>query len=213
MARNNVAMGRTFERVNDRLAAWLLTQPVFFVATAPLSGDGLVNCSPKGNRQELLVMGPRTVAFLDQTGSGVETIAHLKENGRIVVLFCAFAGPPRIVRLHGTGRVVLRDSLEFDSLVGRFPRGSGVGVRSVIVVEIERISDSCGNGVPLMNIEQRTWTSGRSAKARKEYATTGLRRTEEVSMILRVSRSRSHAVRARDVNLGLMASVASRVGP
>ena len=92
-------------------------------------------------------------AYLDQTGSGVETIAHLRENGRIVVMFCAFEGPPRIVRLHGTGRVFLKDSPEFESLVGQFPGGSGVGVRSVITVDVDRISDSCGNGVPLMNFE------------------------------------------------------------
>ena len=151
--RNNGAMGKTFEDINDRLATWILAQPVFFVATAPLSGTGLLNCSPKGNRQEFLVTGPRSVAFLDQTGSGVETIAHLRENGRIVVMFCAFAGPARIVRLHGTGRAVLKDSSAFDSLVRQFPGGSGVGVRSVITVDVDRISDSCGNGVPLMNFE------------------------------------------------------------
>ncbi len=146
-------MGKTFEEIDDQLAAWLVSQPVFFVATAPLAGDGLLNCSPKGNRQEFLVTGPRSVAFLDQTGSGVETIAHLKENGRVVVMFCAFAGPPRIVRLHGTGRAVLTDSPEFESLAGRFVGAAGVGVRSVITVEVERIADSCGYGVPLMSFE------------------------------------------------------------
>jgi hypothetical protein len=147
-------VGKTFTDINDQLAQWLEGQPVFFVATAPLAGDGLLNCSPKGNRQEFLVTGPRSVAYLDQTGSGVETIAHLKENGRVVVMFCAFAGPPRIVRLHGTGRAIVKDSPEFDELVGRFPGASGAGVRSVIVVEVRRISDSCGYGVPFMNFEE-----------------------------------------------------------
>jgi hypothetical protein len=147
-------VGKNFELIDEKLAAWLTGQPVFFVATAPLADDGLVNCSPKGNRQEFLVTGPRSVAYLDQTGSGVETIAHLQENGRIVVMFCAFAGPPRIVRLHGAGRAVLKDSPEFDSRVREFPGAAGVGVRSVIVVEVERISDSCGYGVPFMNFEE-----------------------------------------------------------
>ena len=157
-------MAKTFEHIDDQLASWLCDQPVFFVATAPLSGDGLLNCSPKGNRQEFLVTGPRTVAFLDQTGSGVETIAHLKDNGRIVVMFCAFAGPPRIVRLHGTGRTVLKDSPEFDSLVEQFAGASGEGVRSVIVVEVARISDSCGYGVPFMIFEAHRPTMDQWAK-------------------------------------------------
>ena len=148
--RHNGDVGKTFEDIDDHLAEWLVEQPVFFVATAPLATDGFLNCSPKGNRNEFAVVGPRTVAYLDQTGSGVETIAHLKDNGRIVVMFCAFAGPPRIVRLHGVGRAVHRDSPEFESFAGRFCGASGVGVRSVILVEVSRISDSCGYGVPLM---------------------------------------------------------------
>ena len=106
---DNGEMGRTYEVIDQALAEWLMAQPVFFVSTAPLSADGLVNCSPKGNRDEFVVVDERTVAYLDQTGSGVETIAHLRENGRIVVMFCAFAGAPRIVRLHGRGRAVLTD--------------------------------------------------------------------------------------------------------
>jgi hypothetical protein len=146
-------VGKSFDQIDEKLAAWLLSQRMFFVATAPLADDGLLNCSPKGNRQEFAVTGPRSVAYLDQTGSGVETIAHLRENGRIVVMFCAFSGPPRIVRLHGTGRAVLKDATEFESLVRKFPGASGVGVRSVIVIDVERISDSCGYGVPFMNFE------------------------------------------------------------
>ena len=87
-------MGKIFEDVSEGLAEWLVAQPVFFVATAPLDATGLVNCSPKGNRQEFVVLSGHTVAYLDQTGSGVETIAHLRENGRIVLMFCAFEGPP-----------------------------------------------------------------------------------------------------------------------
>jgi len=154
MARcDNGQMGRTYEVIDPSLAEWLMAQPVFFVSTAPLSADGLVNCSPKGNRDEFVVVDERTVAYLDQTGSGVETIAHLGENGRIVIMFCAFAGPPRIVRLHGRGRVILTDDPSFTDLAGRFPGGMGVGVRSIIVAEVSRIADSCGYGVPFMSFE------------------------------------------------------------
>jgi hypothetical protein len=146
-------MGKTYEAIDQGLAEWLGAQPVFFVSTAPLSGDGLVNCSPKGNRDEFVVVDERTVVYLDQTGSGVETIAHLRENGRIVLMFCAFAGAPRIVRLHGTGRSVLTEDPNFLELASRFPRGEGVGVRSIIVVDVRRIADSCGYGVPFMTFE------------------------------------------------------------
>lgn len=160
-------MGRTYDEINERLATWAQSQPVFFVATAPLDGDGHVNCSPKGNRDELRVLDDHRVAYVDQTGSGVETVAHLKENGRIVVMFCAFDGPPRIVRFHGRGRAVLAgssdgagysdgagDSAEFARLADGWPAASGVGVRSIIVVDVERIADSCGYGVPLMSFDQ-----------------------------------------------------------
>jgi hypothetical protein len=146
-------MGRTYSGIDERLAAWLQEQPVFFVATAPLATDGSLNCSPKGNRDEFKVLSSDTVAYLDQTGSGVETIAHLGENGRIVLMFCAFSGPPRIVRLHGTGRVLLAGSPEFDALAARFSASDGVGVRSIITVDVRRVADSCGYGVPFMTFE------------------------------------------------------------
>jgi hypothetical protein len=94
------------------------------------------------------------VAYLDQTGSGVETISHLRENGRIVVMFCAFSGPPRIVRVHGKGRAVLTDAVDFAKLADNFPGGGGTGVRSIIVIEVSRVSDSCGYGVPLMSFDR-----------------------------------------------------------
>lgn len=167
-------MGRSFDGIDDHLESWLVEQPVFFVATAPLATDGFLNCSPKGNRNEFAVFGPRTVAYLDQTGSGVETIAHLRENGRVVVMFCAFVGPPRIVRLHGTGRAVARDSPEFESLAVRFPGASGVGVRSVILVEVSRISDSCGYGVPLMLFDEHRptmdqWANRKGVSGIRDY--------------------------------------------
>jgi Pyridoxamine 5'-phosphate oxidase len=146
-------VAKTYEGIDPTLCEWMSDQPVFFVSTAPLDPKGSVNCSPKGNRGEFAVLDPCTVAYLDQTGSGIETIAHLRENGRIVIMFCAFAGPPRIVRLHGSGRAVLADHPDFDELVSRFPGAAGVGVRSVILVDVRRVSDSCGYGVPLMTFE------------------------------------------------------------
>ena len=175
-------MGRTYEKIDDRLAGWMQAQPVFFVATAPLAADGHINCSPKGNRRELVVLDPHRVAYLDQTGSGVETIAHLQENGRIVLMFCAFDGPPRIVRVHGKGRAVRRDDPEFPEVVGRIPpmdetgveTGPGAGARSVIVVEAQRISDSCGYGVPLMDFERHRptmdeWVERKGADGIRAY--------------------------------------------
>jgi len=142
-------MAKVFEQIDDQMAAWLIAQPMFVVATAPLAADGLINASPKGGSGTFAVLGPTTVAYLDLTGSGVETIAHLRENGRIVLMFTAFDGRPQIVRLHGDGRVVERDDAEFDELAQRFPRNPGT--RSVIVVDVDRVSDSCGYAVPRMD--------------------------------------------------------------
>jgi len=148
-------MGRTYDRLDERLTAWIAAQPLFFVGTAPLAGDGHVNVSPKGPIGTLQVLGPRAVAYLDIVGSGAETIAHLRENGRIVVMLCAFAGPPRILRLHGRGEAVLPEDPRFAPLLARFPReATPVEARRAIVhVEVERIADSCGYGVPLMAYE------------------------------------------------------------
>lgn len=144
-------MGRVHDSINERLAEWVTAQPVFFVATAPLAADGHVNCSPKGNRGTFAVIDHHTVAYLDLTGSGVETVAHLRENGRIVVMFCAFDGPPRIVRFHGRGEVVASGDGRFAGLAAHFP-GHG-GARAVISVAVDRVSDSCGYNVPFLRFE------------------------------------------------------------
>lgn len=138
-------MGKTFDAIDDDLADWIGRQRVFFVATAPLAADGLVNCSPRG-MDTLRLLGPRAVAWLDLTGSGIETIAHLRENGRIVLMLCAFEGPPRIVRLHGTGETLTPDHPDWDALRGRFP--DLPGARAIVRVALTRISDSCGFAVP-----------------------------------------------------------------
>jgi Pyridoxamine 5'-phosphate oxidase len=138
-------MGKEYAAITPELEAWIREQHLFFVATAPLAGDGMVNCSPKG-LDSFRVVGPREVAYLDLTGSGIETVAHLRENGRIVLMFCAFAGPPKIVRLHGTGEVVLPGSLGWEALRPHFP--DHPGARAIVRVAVARISDSCGFAVP-----------------------------------------------------------------
>ena len=142
-------VGKVYDGIDDALAAWIREQAVFFVATAPLAGDGLLNLSPRG-LDCLSVLGPRQVAWVDLTGSGVETIAHLQENGRIVLMWCAFTGPPKIVRLHGRGRVCLPGSPEFERVTAEHPKH--LSTRAVIVVDVDRVRDSCGYGVPLMDL-------------------------------------------------------------
>lgn len=143
-------MAKVFPNIDDKMRAWVGKQHIFFVATAPLAGDGFVNCSPKG-LDVLRILDDHTVAYLDLTGSGVETIAHLKENGRIVLMFCSFDTAPRIVRFHGSGRALEAGSDEFIALAPRFP--ALPGARSIIVIDVQRISDSCGFGVPLMDFK------------------------------------------------------------
>ena len=146
-------MGSFTESISDDTAEWIGRQRLFFVATAPLTGSGHVNLSPKG-LDTLRILGPNQVAYLDLTGSGVETIAHLRENGRATLMFCAFAGNPDIVRLYGQGRVTFPGDEAFDELVDRFDHRPGI--RSVIVVEVDRVGTSCGYGVPLMDfVEDR----------------------------------------------------------
>lgn len=144
-------MATVYEAIDGTLRDWLLAQPVFFVGTAPLASDGHVNVSPKGMAGTFAVLGPHRVAYLDYFGSGIETVAHLRENGRIVVMCCAFTGPPKIVRLHGRGRVVLRDDPEFAELRSHFAKEREQGQRSIVVVDVDRIADSCGYSVPLLD--------------------------------------------------------------
>jgi hypothetical protein len=146
-------MGKVHEAIDGRLREFILAQPVYFVATAPSGADGHVNVSPKGGVGTLAVLGERRVAYLDYYGSGVETIAHLRDNGRIVVMFCAFQGPPKIVRLHGRGRAVLPGDPDLAGLLAGFDAPPRRGLRSVVAVDVTRVSDSCGYAVPLMSYE------------------------------------------------------------
>jgi hypothetical protein len=149
-------VGKVFEEIDEHLRRWIERQPMFFVATAPLDPAGHVNVSPKGPIGSLAVLGPRRIAYLDIHGSGAETIAHLRENGRVCVMLCAFEGPPRILRLHGRGEAVRKDDPRFEQLnaAADFANVSlPEARRSIIDVEVTRISDSCGYGVPLMSFE------------------------------------------------------------
>ncbi len=149
-------MAKVFDEITDHIRGWIERQHLFFVATAPLDPDGHVNVSPKGPIGSLAILGPHEVAYLDVNGSGVETVAHLRENSRICVMFCAFEGPPRIVRLHGRGEAVLNDDPRFDDLLAgaEFDDASiPEARRSIIRVDVSRVSDSCGYGVPLMSFE------------------------------------------------------------
>lgn len=140
-------MGRVYDDVSGGVADFVARQHVFFVSTAPLSGSGLVNLSPKGIEGTFTILDPHTVAYADLVGSGVETIAHLRENGRITLMFCAFDGPPRIVRLYGTGEVIEPGDGRFADLAARFPDYRNL--RSIVVVAVHRVADSCGYGVPV----------------------------------------------------------------
>jgi len=143
-------VGKVFDSLDDKLRAFIEAQHMFFVATAPLGPEGHVNLSPKG-LDSFRVLGPKRVAYLDLTGSGAETVAHLRENGRITLLFCAFADKPRILRLYGHGMPHVVGTPGFDALAAEFPELPGR--RSIIEVELSRIADSCGWGVPRMSFE------------------------------------------------------------
>jgi predicted pyridoxine 5'-phosphate oxidase superfamily flavin-nucleotide-binding protein len=164
-------MARVLDGISAELRAFLEAQPVFFVATAPTSDDGHINCSPKG-LDTFRVIDDHTIAYLDLTGSGIETVAHLRENARITLMFCAFAGRPDIVRLYGRGRVVPADAPDATELLARFPEYPGA--RAVIVVDVARVSSSCGYAVPRMTLERPRdelldWATKKGAPALGEY--------------------------------------------
>ena len=164
-------MGKVFEGIDSELAAWIGAQHVFFVATAPLSADGMVNVSPRG-LDSLSILDEHTVAWLDLTGSGAETIAHLAENGRICLMFASFDARPRIVRLHGRGRVVLPGEDLFATVERKHP--GHVGARAVVVVDVARVADACGWGVPVMEFVQdrdimRPWAEKKGADGLEAY--------------------------------------------
>jgi hypothetical protein len=145
-------MGRIYDGIDERQAKWIADQSMFFVGTAPSGEGGHINVSPKGPIGSLKVLDEHTVAYLDIVGSGAETIAHLRDNGRIVVMLCAFQGPPRILRLHGRGEILYPADPRYAELLDGFHRPEVTeSERAIIVVEVTRVADSCGYGVPLMD--------------------------------------------------------------
>lgn len=147
-------MGKVYPELDRRLREFIEAQPVFFVATAPTSVDGHVNVSPKGMRGTFVILDPLRVAYLDYHGSGAETIAHLRDNGRITLMFCSFAGPPKILRLYGRGTTVAVDTPDFAVRLADFPDPPDRhAVRAVVTVEVDRVADSCGYAVPLMEYQ------------------------------------------------------------
>ncbi len=161
-------MGKVYEGITDVQRQWIARQALFFVGTAPLAGDGHVNVSPKGPIGSLRVLDDHTVGYLDVVGSGAETIAHIRENGRVVVMLCAFDGPPRILRLHGRGEIVPATDERFAAV---FEQASfdefevPESHRAIILVDVVRVADSCGYGVPLMDyVGERPHQAASSAK-------------------------------------------------
>jgi len=166
-----IAVGKNYPTIDDSIRKFIEAQPLFFVGSAPLNPSGHVNVSPKG-LDTLRVLGPLAIAYLDLTGSGIETVSHLNENGRITLMFCAFEGPPRILRLYGRGKAIAPEQSEFHDLADRFPNHDGT--RAIILVEVTRISDSCGYSVPLLRYEGErsqfsAWVHKLGPEGLKEY--------------------------------------------
>jgi hypothetical protein len=171
-------VAQVFERLDDRWRRFIAMQSMYFVATAPTGSQGHVNVSPKGYADTFAVLDDTTVAYLDLEGSGVETIAHLRQNGRVTIMFCSFTRSAKILRLYGRGRVVVPADPLWSTLLGRF--GPHPGVRTIIVIELDRIADSCGYGIPMITEvadrelldswaqrpEVRTRRTGRAAERR-----------------------------------------------
>lgn len=171
MTTSGLDMGKEYQEIDARMRDWIGRQKLFFVATAPRADDGLINCSPKG-LDSFRVLGPRQCAYADIGGSGIETVAHLKENGRIVIMFCAFDGPPKIFRFYGRGRVIEPHHPEFRGLAEPF--GGLPTIRNIIVVDIDAVRDSCGYGVPLYDFrgdrESLTnWVHGKTKQELLDY--------------------------------------------
>ncbi|MCC6804243.1 MAG: pyridoxamine 5'-phosphate oxidase family protein [Anaerolineae bacterium] len=156
-------MAKFYDQISEQLREFIEAQHVFFVASAPLSAEGHVNLSPKG-RDSLRVLSPNRVAYIDLIGSGNETSAHLHENGRITIMFCAFEGAPRIMRLFGRGRTILPADPEWEALSPLFP--TYINMRQIIVADVDMVQTSCGYGVPFMDYVGERDTMDRWAEAK-----------------------------------------------
>lgn len=164
-------MSKRYERITPEIADWIARQHMFFVASAPTALDGHVNLSPKGG-DAFRVLGPLEVVYQDFTGSGAETAAHARDNGRIVVMFCAFEGPPKIVRLHGRASVITEEDARYVEFATLFPENPGT--RAFVHIALERVSDSCGYSVPLYQFQSQRetldkWASAKTAEGLRAY--------------------------------------------
>jgi hypothetical protein len=164
-------VGKILEKIEPDLAAWIAAQKMFFVSTAPLSAQGHINVSPKGG-ESFRILGPLEVVYQDYTGSGAETAAHVRENGRILIMFCAFEGPPKIVRLHGCGSIITPDHARFAELAALFPPNPGT--RAFMHIAVSRVSSSCGYSVPLYDFREPRdvldkWANSKGPEKIAEY--------------------------------------------
>lgn len=162
-------MGKQLEAISPELEKFIQRQNIFFVATA--MADGRVNLSPKG-MDTFRVLGPNRVMWLNLTGSGNETAAHLKTNHRITVMFCAFEGKPLILRLYGTAKVYHPRDEMWDSCISRFP--ALAGSRQLIDIHVELVQTSCGMAVPFMEYqgereELKFWAEKKGKERLKDY--------------------------------------------
>lgn len=173
-------MGKEFERIDAAIRTWVEKQHLFFVSTAPSAGDGRVNCSPKG-LDSLRILGPRQLAYGDIGGSGIETVAHLKENGRIVIILCAFEGPPKIFRFYGRGQVVEPQQPDFGELAALFP--DLPTLRNVIVIDVTCMRDSCGYGVPQYEFVRERDSLGNWVSSRTEHDLAAYRRQNNATSL------------------------------
>lgn len=171
-------MAKEFSSLDEPLRKFIDEQAMFFVATAPSEG-GRINLSPKGYQDTFAVLDEHTVAYLDLFGSGAETIAHLRDNGRITIMFCSFTRNSRILRLFGTGRVVRPDDAEFSDLAAHFG-DQHPGTRAVIVIDVQRIADACGYAVPYYDlVDERPVLDKAHAKATDEKWAGAVERNRE----------------------------------
>lgn len=164
-------MATIFDKIDSKLSQWILAQKIFFTASAPLSSDGHINCSPKG-LDTFRVLDEHTVAYQDLVGSGAETIAHIQENKRLIIMFCAFDGPPRIVRLHGKAEFISKGHPMFEEIEKQFNTMNGT--RGFILLNINRISDSCGYAVPIYDFKKdrdtlHKWVANKGEDGIKNY--------------------------------------------
>ena len=174
-------MAKTLESIDERLAEFIGKQKIFFTASA--AADGRVNVSPKDGAS-LRVLNERTVAYLDQTGSGNETAAHVSASARLTLMFCAFEGAPMILRLYGAAKVLARRTAEYTELLrSTFGGAEPPGARQMIVLQVDRVQTSCGYGVPLFEYVGERETLRRWAMSKGESGLKEYRRQKNVASI------------------------------